>query len=157
MPRTCDAIENDRGKRSGLIEAPDDRARRLRHGTAIDDEYDAEPQRIGKISRAPLTRFGPVKQAHGALDDYHVGALSKLAQIGSELGAAHRPRIEVEAGSSGCRLVEARIDIVGSGLGGGDLHPAIAQSAQYSERDNRLAAPRTGSGNDHASSQSHSP
>ena len=80
-----------------------------------------------------------VEQAHDAFDhaEIRVGSVRGDKRV-DEL-RAHRPRIEVDALTSGGRRMEGRVDIVGSALERLDGDALVAQRAQQAERQRRLA------------------
>ena len=107
-------------------------------------------RRCGIVGRA-------VEQAHYSFDEDDIVIFGENVEIGFDSGQTHRPGIEIEAESSGCRLVIARIDVIGANLGRGHLHASIAQGAEDSEGYDRLTASRLRRGNYQALSQWHSP
>ena len=91
-----------------------------------------------------------VEQAHDAFDhaEVRVGRVRGDKRV-DEL-RAHRPRIEVDALTSGSRRMEGRIDIVGSALERLDGDALVAQRAQQAQRQRRLAGAGACGGDDDA-------
>ena len=133
------------------------RRRRLGLVAAIQREKHRQFKHDRKVSRRALRPARAVKQAHDAFDDHEVRVTRQFCNQPLDLARRHRPSIEVVAGPSGGRLVEARVNVVRAHLGRRHAHSAVSEGSQKSQRYQRLAAARGGCGDDDGLSQPGSP
>ena len=128
-------VEDDPGERHRWVvpgEAGDQRRHRGALPARIDDEHDRPSGDPGELGgRASLAvRPGAVEEPHHPFAQDDIGDGFERPNEPGQSCRAHRPGIEIEAGTAACRCVKGRVDIVGAGLRRGDSHPAIAQMPQ---------------------------
>src|SRR5688500_843462 len=91
-------------------------AHRLGLMGSIDHEHDRKIQYTCQICCRSLARLWTVEESHDTFDNDEVGVILLSDEKRVDQALAHAPHIEIDAWTPRSRLMEARVDIIGSDL-----------------------------------------
>ena len=111
-------------------EAREQRRHRIGSRLGIDHQYDGNVQHLCDLCRGALVTIIAVEKAHHALHDADIGLRPIVDEDIPDMLWRRHKGVEIDAGPAAYRLVELRIDIVGTALEG--LHlPALGREQRH--------------------------
>jgi hypothetical protein len=145
MARACDAIEDHAGNahaRTIVAQTRRHGGRSLRLPRGIEHQEHRPAHHLGNIGTGPGTRAArrgdAVEEAHRAFGKHQV-SIAAAGHQRLDGRARHRPAIQIDGSSAGCRGMERGIDIIGPALEALHRKSAIAEGARQRQRQRGLA------------------
>ena len=127
------------------------------HRPRVDHEHHRPPGGRRDVRGRAFVRGGSVEETHDAFDEDEIRIVRSRGDGRAERGAAHCPRVEVEARAPARSGMEGRIDVVRPNLERCDPPARIPQVSQQGQGHRRLSAPRRRGGDHDPASHGRAP